>query len=739
MKVVRPRFTSSRMVAALAAAGLSMTLSPGALAQQDAVLEEIVITARKVMESLQDVPISVSAFSGESLEALVLRDIREMEGLIPNIVIDSVSVAPGAASLYIRGVGTQEVERSFDPAVGFVIDGVSLSYVNGSMANTFDIELMEVLRGPQGTLFGRNTTGGVINVRHSTPTGELGLKYELVAGSDDRADARAVVNFPIIKDKLAGKLGFATMQDGGQMENKLTGDQVGDFDNTEVTATLLWTPVENFDAQFIYTYYEDHNDGIPLFNRSELPNLACIIGFCADGNVDDTYQDFYDDIDFELDAYSLEMNWELEYGTITSVSGYRDTDETVPTDFDGTPVSILHVVRTQESDQTSSELRFASSDALSEDWDFVVGAYYLSDNYKLDQFTEVVGFLGTATDGSAAVYQNPFTDHDRDTYSVFGELHYSFMEDFTLTVGGRWTYEEKDIHVGNFVAFGVPEGFFPAGEARADDDWDEFTPKVGVDWSYTEDILFYASYAEGFRSGGFNGRNYTEDTIGPYEPEFVDQYEIGMKGDFLDSTLRLNLAAFYTDYSDKQEEVIQPDEFGATLTVVSNASTVDIYGAEAEMTWIASDNLVFNANLGYLDAEYNDYIADLTGDGIETDNSDLELRRVPELTGGVNATYTMDIGPGTFIGFAGYRYTDEYWVDTANSPDGGLLDDRGVVDVTLSYEWEWQEGRVLRITGYGRDLTDERDYSAYVLVPGLFAFGAASGGEEYGVQVTGNF
>jgi iron complex outermembrane receptor protein len=739
MNSSRPRFTFSHLVTAIATAGLSTTLAPMVQAQEDAVLEEVIVTARKVSESMQNVPIAVSSFSGENLESMVMRDIREMEGLIPNMVIDSVSVAPGAASLYVRGVGTQEVERSFDPAVGVVVDGVSLSYVNGSMANTFDFSVMEVLRGPQGTLFGRNTTGGVINIRRTTPTGELGLNYELVAGTDDRTDARAVLNFPIVKDKLAGKLGFATMQDGGQAENRLTGDQVGDFDNTEYTGTLLWTPVENFDALFTYSNYEDKNDGIPLLNRAAPTDLTCLFGFCPTGDLEETEQDFYDGIDFELDAYSFEMNWELPYGTITSVSGYRETDEEVPTDFDGTEISVLHVVRTQDSEQTSSELRFASNDNLSENWDFVVGAYWLSDEYSLVQFSAVVEVLGTAPDGTGAVYQNPFTDHDRDTYSAFGEFHYSFMEDFTLTLGGRWTYEEKDIHVGNFVSFGTPDGFFPAGEARGDDDWDEFTPKVSLDWRYSDDVLFYGTYSEGFRSGGFNGRNYTEDTIGPYDPEFVDQYELGMKGDFLDQTLRLNVAAFYTDYSDKQEEVIQPDEFGASLTVVSNASTVEIYGADAELTWVASENLTFTANLGYLDASYDDYVADLTGDGIETDNSDLELRRTPDWTGGANVTYTRPIGPGTLSAFASYRYTDEYWVDTANNPNGGLLDDRGVVDVRLSYEWDWTEGRTVRIAAYGRDITDERNYNSFVTIPGLLSFGAASGGEEYGVQVSGNF
>ena len=164
------------------AAGLSwQTLSSVALAaeQQLMALEEVIVTARKRPELLQDVPVAVTVFTGEALDNLVLRDIREIEGYVPNVVIDSVSVAPGAASLYIRGVGTQEVEKSFDPAVGVVVDGVALSFVNGSMANTFDIAAMEILRGPQGTLFGRNTTGGVINITHTRPTGELGLRYEV--------------------------------------------------------------------------------------------------------------------------------------------------------------------------------------------------------------------------------------------------------------------------------------------------------------------------------------------------------------------------------------------------------------------------------------------------------------------------------------------------------------------------------------------------------------------------------
>ena len=156
------------------------------------------------------------------------------------------------------------------------------------------------------------------------------------------------------------------------------------------------------------------------------------------------------------------------------------------------------------------------------------------------------------------------------------------------------------------------------------------------------------------------------------------------------------------------------------------------------MTWVATDYLRFNANLGYLDAEYDNFLADLTGDGVVTDNSDLELRRVPEWTGGVSGTYTRTMGPGTFSFYASYRYTDEYWVEVRNDPRG-LLDDRGVVDLIISYEWEWSENRLVKISGWGRDVTDEVDFNSAVTIPGTIAFSGVAGGEQYGVTLSGNF
>ncbi len=753
---------SGTLASAIAATGLAV--APVAFGQQ-ATLEEVIVSARKMEESLQDVSIAVTAFSGDQLDALIMRDVRELEGLVPNLVIDAVAVSPAGASVYIRGVGTQEVERSFDPAVGVVIDGVPLSFVNGSMRNTFDFARMEVLRGPQGTLFGRNTTGGVININRTKPTGEWGLKYELTGGTDDLLDAKLVANIPL-GDMFAGKLGYAVQQDGSDRTNTVLNRDVGNPDNEEFNATLAFRPSEDFEAVFTYVNYQDQNDGVPLSNRAALntdnpvnpvPEVVCgLVGLCDDPGKDITefQQDFYSrDIDFEWDSYTLNMDYDVGAGVISAIIGYQETDELVPTDFDATPVNTFHTLRAQESEQTSAEIRFASSDALSEDWNFVAGLFWVEDEYQLDQKTSITAALGP----DAALFQNPLADHEREAWAVFGEFHWDITDRMMLILGGRYTEEEKDYTgsiffgggAGNglpgymagteddFFIFGVPI-WVPTGSASGNESWEEFTPKVGLDYRLSDEVLTYFTYSEGFRSGGFNGRNQSPDNIGPFDPEYVANWELGMKGDFLDNTLRLNTAVFYNEYSDKQEEIIEPDGFGGSNTVVRNASDVELMGVEAELTWVATENLLFNVNLGYLDAEYQSFNADLNGDGQVTDNSDLELRRVPEWTGGINGLYTLQLGPGELSFYASYRYTDEYWVEVRNDPRG-LVDDRGVLDATIAYDWEWSDGKTVRIALWGRDITDEVAYNSAVIVPETIAFSGVAGGEQYGLRISGNF
>jgi len=742
-------------------------------------LEEVYVSARKTVDNMQDVSISVTAFSGATLDNLAIRDVREIEGLVPNLVIDSVSVAPAGASLYIRGVGTQEVERSFDPAVGVVVDGVPLSFVNGSMANTFDFESLEVLRGPQGTLFGRNTTGGVINITRSRPTGEFGARVEGTYGTDDLGDVKAVVNFPIVEDVLAGKVAYARQTGGGQRKNTTIGEDVGDADNREMNLTLLFSPSDKFDALFTYVNYEDKNDGVVLQNLNSAnannpvnpdPEALCDVPLnvifptaCADGNVTDienVTQDFYgQNVNFEADTYILNMQYDLGVGAVTTIIGYQETDERVPTDFDDTAVNFFHAIREQDSEQTSLAIRFASSDELSETFDFVAGVFAVEDEYSLEQNTSIGAFGGP----DFSLFQNSFADHEREAWAVFGELHWNFTDSLMLTVGGRYTEEEKDYDGEIFFGGGalapglegVLQGFVPGtpmddlylygqtvwlpfGAASGNETWDEFSPKVGLDWRLNDDVLTYITYSEGFRSGGFNGRNQDPANIGPFDPEYVNNLELGFKSDLLDQTLRLNTAIFFNEYDDKQEEVIESDGFGGSNTVVRNAATVEIWGVESELTWVINEYLIVNGNFGYLDAQYDEYDADLTGDGIITDNSDLELRRVPEWTGGLNATFTLPVGPGDLSLYGSVRYTDEYYVEVGNDPRG-LLDDRTVYDVILAYDTQIGDDSNLRVSLYGRDITDEVDYNSAVIIPGTLAFGAVSGGEQYGLRVNIDF
>jgi iron complex outermembrane receptor protein len=492
------------------------------------------------------------------------------------------------------------------------------------------------------------------------------------------------------------------------------------------------------------------------------PEVQCILPeiifgqVCGDAvtDIEEFTQDWFKPIDFESDSYTLNMGWDLDAGTISAITGYQKTEEDVPTDFDGSSLNFFHGQRIQDSEQTSAELRFSSSDELSENWNFVIGLFWLEDEYHLEQRTSIAAFGGPGASATSALFQNPFTDHERASWSVFGEAHIALGEKWTLTLGGRYIEEEKEMYAeqnfggGAFAGY-LPDGgddlyifgtpiYVPISSASGKQDWQEFTPKVGIDYQLNEDVMTYFSYSEGFRSGGYNGRNSSPDDIGPYDPEFVDNYELGMKGDFVENTVRLNLAAFYLDYSDKQEDVIQPDGFGGSKTIVSNASTVNTVGIEAEFTWIATRNFRVNATLGWLDSEYDKFIADITGDGIITDNSDLILRRAPEWNGSVNGIYTVQIGSGNLTAFLGYRYTDEYMVEVQNDPRG-WIPERGVWDANLSYQWELSGNRSVKITAFGRDLTDEVENSSAIVIPGNLAFGATAGGTEYGLQISGNF
>lgn len=736
-------------------------------------IEEIVVTARKREEIMQTVPVAVTAFTESQIDSLRSRDIQDIEGYAPNVIIDSVAVASQGASFYIRGIGTQEVERTFDPGVGLILDGVYLTSVFGTSIDTFDIERMEILRGPQGTLFGKNTVGGVINVVRTRPTGEFGFKGSVTLGSNDRNDYKALVNFPLLGDSLAGKLAFYSRNDDGDRRNTFLGKDAGGKKIRSYQGALLWTPMEALDVLVRYEHVDDDSDAVPLQNASDGTDLLCFaLGQCI-GPVDDKVrQNLPDEFEFDIDALSLEANWDFGSFLLTSISGWRDTDEIIFTDFDGTELDFFSTIRPQQHEQWSQELRVTSQ--FSDRHNVVAGLYYIKHEYGLQQRTLFLPLLLGAPPGTELISDQ---EQEAESWAGFAEYNFDITDRLGLTLGGRYTWEEKKFKgQAGTALFGISSSlsFLTPGRieiwdapATGKEDWTEFTYKVGIDFQATDDMLIYAYWARGFRSGGWNGRNATPADIGPYEPETVDTYEIGVKSEWFENRLRLNLSAFYNSYDDKQEEIIKPDPLLGTVTVVENAAEATLWGWEVEALAIPTRGLTLRGIVGFLDAEYDDYCADVNGPEdyttpspppstcgssrfsgmnaitglpqavVDTDNSWFELRRTPELQWSVSGEYTLAVGPGEAFVTAAYRWVDNYHVESKNDYRGGLSD-RGVVDVTIGYDFEIGDTD-WTITLFGRDLTDELDANSAVVIGGLWSFRGVTGGRTWGLETQMKF
>ncbi|MEM9255584.1 MAG: TonB-dependent receptor [Pseudomonadota bacterium] len=729
------------------AAGLATVLNaPQTPAQTDPlVLEEVMVTARKRVESLQEVPQAISAMTETEIQASFARDIRDLQGMAPNLVIDKVGAGPGVTAISIRGISHQDVEKSFDPAVGVVLDGVFLGTNTGQELQIFDMERIEVLRGPQGTLFGRNSIGGIINVTRTQPTGEWGARIRGTYGDYDRYDVDGVFNFPKVFDMLSTKLTYTTrQQEEGFYDNVFLGEDVPEVDYESYVGVLLLEPTDALSLKYTYQHDEDDSDTAATSNVSQPDDLLCFgFGRCGRSDTEPelgilvTDQNFSNAQSLELDAHTVEANWLLSEGMqLTYLFGYRDTDESTDQDFDSTSIDFFSTSRVQTYDQTSHELRL--SDNIGDSIQYTVGGYYWDSKYKLDQTTFYLANIldpNLAPPGTTLLAD---AEQKTDAWAAFFEVDYFFLEDWTLTLGGRYTEEEKEFKVSNDVdiagsGFIVP--IFSTFGDPGEGDWDEFTPKVSLSWDVNDDMMLYATYAQGFRSGGLNGRAASELTARlTYDPEFVDMYELGMKSNWLNNRVMFNVAAFYQIYDDKQEELVIPSDSAAGQeTITVNAAKATMLGLELDSRALITDSWLVGFNLGLLDAEYDNFKAALEPGGEELDLSDLDLRRAPDYTFAVHTNYDMTIGSGVATAQLMYRYRDDQYTTFLNEPMG-FSKGNGILDASLAYQWEnWN----LRV--FGRNLTDEDETTAALIVGGLFTFQARQEPRIWGVQVTYDF
>jgi iron complex outermembrane receptor protein len=762
----------SRSIHSLGALALVIGWSQAALAQEaesspQGGLEEIVVTAQKREENLQDVPLAVSAVTAATFDRYASSDIADLSGSVPNVFIGEPT--PGGSSIIsfaIRGIQYAENEKTIEPPIGVVIDGVFSGTAQGGLLQTFDLERVEVLRGPQGTLFGKNTTGGAINAIRTRPTGRFGAKIAGTYGTFDRRELRAVVNFPIIDGVLAGKGAFFYEHMDGVRNAVFPGRRDGDRRYWSASGSLLFTPGSAFEALLTYDHVKDRSQSTPVFNvyqagPTTLPTDPAIVvpgetpcrvfGFCPPLDVERTRINGSGIAHNNLDALTLNASLEVSDDIkLVSVTGWRKASENIVTDFDASELLIFQTQRPNDNfEQFSQELRLEGS--IGDRIDFVLGGFYYRGRYdSLITRIQDVGYI-RGNPALIGVYSqffpgSPITgmtnvDHVAKSYAAFAQVDIEVVDGLTVTLGGRYTHDRKKILYEllnpDGTVVGPAQGALVPQSILTRANWSKFTPRVALKYQFTPDTQAYASFTRGYNAGGFSGRAPDISTVGPYNPEVVDSYEVGLKTELLDRSLRLNIAAFRNDYNDKQEEVSRattvPPYFGTTI---ANASSARIQGIEIEATAVPTAGLTATAAFGYLDAKYRNFVGDISGLGV-TDNSQLKLRRAPRFTMTTSIDYNFAAAGGEINMGARYRLIDETELLVTNDP-AGHVEAGGYLDASLGYERE-TGGVTWGVKFYGRNLTDTIRKSNATRLGGFINFITVNRGREAGVELSLKF
>ena len=770
------RLASLSLAAAVLTGTLTMSL-PSIGAERTNVIEEVIVTARKKDESIQDVPGAVSAITGQLKEQSVRR-IEDIQAFAPNLFINRTPGIASGAAITIRGVASYESDKSFDPAIGVVMDGMFLGTSSGVLLDNFDIERIEVLRGPQGTLFGKNTTGGILNiVRTPVSLTDFSADLSLTGGQYGRQDAKAVVQIPLIENKLGLKLFGASIQHDGHVYNTTLNRDVGGDDKTNFGFAALWAPTDSFDLKVHYEVMQDQSEQGAYVNRNAVDNpegadIACLLNFpgmpwggpldtangcefAANDGPDTTESDGSNFSDNDYKSTIVTANFDSGDFLYTYIFTNREMDEQNMQDFDGAPVHMLRMNFFNDWEQTSHEFRVTSQ--FSDRVQFIAGFYDWETNFdqRWDVFDLFYQLSRIGVPPWPAGRQNVEGYSDVDVWeedvagnngqsqlttskALFFSADWYLTDHWTLTTGFRWTEETKD-----FVGGASAPGYYPLrGEPWpgifnpyfAKQTWTESTPKVDLRYQANDDIMLYGSYSEGFKSGGFFARqaNYLIDPS--YEPEYVKNYELGWKTTLFDGRMIFNGAIFQSDYDDKQESILIPVNAANVATVVRNASSLQMTGLELEALVRLNTAWDLMLTYGFLDSEYKDYFADLTGDGVDnpTDNTDLVPRNTPENTLGLTASYTIQLGEGDLKVRLSYRYRDEMESNSNNYAQGHLDS-----IINLNGNVTYSIGNY-QATLWGRNMTDERE-QRWGTIGGITTRGWWNEPATYGFTVSASF
>lgn len=720
MKHPRPQIARKHLFTGVLAASIS--LAGGAQAQQ---LEEVVVTAQKRVESLQDVPISVNAVGGNKMMEAGITNMEALTAYVPNFSMNQTGLT---SNITIRGISSG-VNQSFEQSVGMYVDDIYYGRAQLARAPLFDMERVEVLRGPQPILFGKNSIGGAVSLITAKPTDEFeGSIQGLYEPDHGEQDYRLVLSGPI-SDNLSGRLSLMYREMDGYMDNAHLDRDEKEEEETIIRAALKWEATDNLtmDLKVERTEFDTEGRNIVLFNSVALPGgvdyISALEGAVntynnvlipaglregpevpftpVDGEFNwDTGQG-QNTSDNEMDNITFKADYLLGDSTLTFVTGYvgYETEEICDCDFASASI-IDETFQQEEYSQFSQEIRFTSPGGETIDW--IAGAYYQTNELDFEDHTNVPedSLLRLLSPAYSGISARRTYEADTDLWSVFAQATWNINDAWRLTVGGRYTDESKEgsreislfqgeVGYGDtnpllnalFSQFGIE-----AHSIEDDRDENAFTPVVTVQWDATDDVMLYATYVTGFKSGGFDLRSngHPDPQVGvpgitgvfEFDEEEAQAWEAGAKMGMLDGAAEMNVALFYTDYDDLQTSVFD----GILGFNVTNAGGAKIRGVEMDGRWLVTEGLTLSASAAYLDFEFTEfpnsqcYFGQPDPSCAETGTADAKGKRkeyTPEWKAAVTADYVLPVGDAfEFRVTADVSYVDNYLALPNLDPNG---------------------------------------------------------------------
>ncbi|WP_337879226.1 TonB-dependent receptor [Rheinheimera sp.] len=674
-------------------------------------LEVIQVTARKTAENLQNVPVAVTSIGAADIAERGLSSVIEVAQYSPNTTLQQSRGTNSTLTAFIRGVGQEDPLWGYEPGVGIYIDDVYVARPQGAVLDILNIERIEVLRGPQGTLYGKNTIGGAVKYVTKPMSGDTEFDANFAVGSYNQRDGKLTGQIPLVDNKLYLGFGYANLQRDGYGEyltSALPG-QDGENYNKDLQAfraTLEFRPSDNWFMRLNYDKTNDKSNSKGGYRL--LPSLL------TDAPVPDSVYDSYTSLPtwnkVETEGVSLTVDWNInDEFTFKSVTSQRENYSPTNIDFDNTSVIIFDVPAIYDDEQFTQEFQLNyNSDNLT----LVSGLYY----YTADScgvFDAILGVLGTSL-GAPGLTREVGGCSNSDSIAAYSQGSYKLNEQWSVTAGLRYTKDDKEALVRNGLIFAnvYPESGWVPGYVRPDglttpvvlddeESWSKVTPKLGVEYQHSDDTMFFASYSQGFKSGTFNPRATTAEPAA--DPEDVDSFELGVKTDW-SRTLRVNATLFMLDHKDRQYISVIPDPTDASVLNqrLGNVGRSEATGAELELTWAAAKGLDIYANLGLIDASFEEAIS-YTPAGDPIDISDrFSVTNTPETTANIGFTYTSETSFGDMVWTGSYGYRSKYSLTELDN----LLVQDGYGMLNMGVTWYSQDGH-WTVGLHGKNLTDE--------------------------------